>query len=157
MLVNASQNKEINGFLGKTSKLMSSDEDCNNSVSWVTYWKDLASLQAFANGPLHSKGVQWYVKEVSKKYPHIGIFHEVYTVPKGHWETISVNMKPFGMGNAYISSRLDRKTDMLVATTTHFVRENDTKSYRETGALVKADESQRWQTMAGRMGRNMEV
>jgi heme-degrading monooxygenase HmoA len=92
------KNREHNGFLGKTSTLIATDEDCNNTMCWLSYWKDLDSLQAFANSPVHSKGVRWYLSTGLKSYPSIGILHETYAIPKGQWETISYNCRPFGIG-----------------------------------------------------------
>ena len=70
----------------------------------ISYWKDLASLQAFANGPTHRAGWDWWIG-LGKKYPHIGIMHEVYAVPKHHWENIYVNFQPFGMGERDLDPR----------------------------------------------------
>lgn len=34
-----------------------------------------------------------------EKFRHIGIMHETYEVPQGHWENISHNFRPFGICN----------------------------------------------------------
>lgn len=91
------KNRQTNGFLGKTSTLIATDEDCGNTMCWLSYWKDLESLQAFANGPVHKKGMVWLTKIGLTEYPSIGIMHETYHIPKGHWETISLNTRPFGL------------------------------------------------------------
>ena len=54
-------------------------------------------LQAFAIGPAHRKGWDLYTA-TTKQNPHIGIMHETYAVPKGYWETVYLNFKPFGFG-----------------------------------------------------------
>jgi hypothetical protein len=57
----------------------------------------MAHLQAFALGPAHRKGWDLFAA-TTKQNPHIGIMHETYAVPKGHWETVYLNFTPFGMG-----------------------------------------------------------
>lgn len=71
------------------------DEDTSNTMVWLTYWEDLEHLHAFAHGDVHSAGLDWWY---AKKYPHIAIGHETYVVPKGNWETIYHNFRPFGLG-----------------------------------------------------------
>jgi len=47
--------------------------------------------------PIHREGWNWWNKTVTK-HPHISIWHEVYSVPKGRWETIYANSHPTGLG-----------------------------------------------------------
>ena len=58
----------------------------------------MESLQAFATGSVHRAGRDWWNATI-KQHPHIGIMHEVYAVPKGHWENIYDNFQPLAMGN----------------------------------------------------------
>lgn len=81
--------------LGKTSSLIATDDGTNNAISVISYWKSIEGLQAFAQGDQHRKGWDWYLK---LKHANFGIMHETYVVPAGMWENISVNMKPFGLG-----------------------------------------------------------
>ena len=127
-------NRQTNGFLGKTSTLMPTDEDCGNTMCWLSYWKDLESLQAFANGPVHKKGLVWLNKIGLKEYPSIGIMHETYQVPKGHWETILLNTRPFGLSS-----------------TRHFVEDKETRVKKQVNPLVQA-EGKAWDRMRDRMG-----
>ena len=62
----------------------------------------MEDLHAFARGESHRAGWDWYNKE-QKKYPWIGIQHETYLAPKGHWENIAYNFRPFGIGNRSIT------------------------------------------------------
>ena len=65
----------------------------------LSYWKDLPSLYAFAHSQSHRDVWDWWNSNLKGgRIPHLGIFHEVYAVPKGHWENIYVNYRPFGMG-----------------------------------------------------------
>jgi hypothetical protein len=59
-----------------------------NSAAWISYWRSLEDLQAFAQAEAHQKGLKWYMKG---KHPSIGIMHETYVVPAGNWETIYHN------------------------------------------------------------------
>lgn len=77
--------------------MSSTDSGSEYTSLTLSYWRDLKSLHAFAQGPAHMEGVKWF-NQATKQYPHIGIMHEVYAVPKGHWENIYTNYQPFGMG-----------------------------------------------------------
>ena len=71
--------------------------DTRSMVVSLSYWKDVESLHTFAQGPTHRAGWDWW-NRTEKQLAHIGIMHEVYAAPKGHWENIYNNFKPFGMG-----------------------------------------------------------
>ncbi|KAF4637386.1 hypothetical protein G7Y89_g684 [Cudoniella acicularis] len=90
-----SANREKWGYLGKTSTLIATDDENSNSMAWISYWRSLEHLQAFAHGEMHKKGRNWYLKG---KYRNFGIMHETYVVPAGNWETIYLNFTPFGLG-----------------------------------------------------------
>ena len=64
-------------------------------MAWITYWKSVEKLQAYAQSETHRKGMQWFSKN---KRPFLGIIHETYVVPAGNWETIYLNCTPFGLG-----------------------------------------------------------
>jgi hypothetical protein len=64
---------------------------------WISYWKSVEHLEAFAQSDVHRVGLEMFNKG-RKKNPHCGLLHEMYAVPKGHWETIYANFKPFGLG-----------------------------------------------------------
>ncbi|KAH6663747.1 hypothetical protein B0J14DRAFT_608988 [Halenospora varia] len=97
MWKDADANHDKWGYLGKTSSLIATDDGTNNAISVISYWKSIEGLQAFAQGDQHRKGWDWYLK---LKHANFGIMHETYVVPAGMWENISVNMKPFGLGQA---------------------------------------------------------
>ncbi|KAH8751525.1 hypothetical protein BGZ57DRAFT_951197 [Hyaloscypha finlandica] len=92
-----SDNREKWGFIGKTGTLLSTDVENTNSAAWISYWRSLEHLQAFAQAEAHQKGLNWYMKG---KHPSVGIMHETYVVPAGNWETIYHNFVPFGLGQA---------------------------------------------------------
>jgi hypothetical protein len=64
-------------------------------MAWISYWRSLEDLQAFALAEFHQKGLKWYMKG---KHLSIGVMHETYVVPAGNWETIYHNTVPFGLG-----------------------------------------------------------
>ena len=76
-----------------------------NAIVTITYWKDIEHLHAFAQGPTHREGWDWWAAE-NKKYPHLGIMHETYAVPKGGWENIYQNFQPFGMGKSTLFAQI---------------------------------------------------
>ena len=67
------------------------------AVVTLSYWKSIEHLHAFAQGPSHKLGWDFWSK-TNKQWPHIGIMHETYAVPAGSWENIYQNHHPFGMG-----------------------------------------------------------
>ena len=71
--------------------------DTGNMVVSLSYWENVESLHAFAQGPAHRAGWDWW-NRTEKQLAHIGIMHDVYAAPKGHWENIYLNFRPFGMG-----------------------------------------------------------
>lgn len=73
-----------------------------NALVTISYWKDIEHLHAFAQGPTHRLGWDWWAAH-NKAHPHIGIMHETYAVPKGSWENIYQNCHPIGMGELTLS------------------------------------------------------
>ena len=73
-----------------------------NALVTISYWKDIEHLHAFAHGPIHRLGWDWWNAE-NHKYPHIGIMHETYAVPKNSWENIYQNFQPIGMCESRLS------------------------------------------------------
>ena len=87
--------------LGRTSALHDPSDNEGLTLTWITYWKNLEGLQAFAASTAHRFGEINYQK---KKYPFLGVMHETFHAPKGCWETINYNMPPWGL--AKIADRL---------------------------------------------------
>ncbi|KAL9119242.1 MAG: hypothetical protein Q9187_004202 [Circinaria calcarea] len=83
--------------LGRTATLFDISDHEGITSFWVSYWKDLKGLQAFATTSAHRLGQNAYLKG---RYPYMGIMHETYHSPKGCWETIYDNVPPLGLGNA---------------------------------------------------------
>ncbi|KAL8713054.1 MAG: hypothetical protein Q9220_002914 [cf. Caloplaca sp. 1 TL-2023] len=75
--------------------------ESQNIFTTISYWRDIESLHAVAFGPAHRAAWDWW-NSMSKKHPHIGLFHEVYVVPKGQWTTGYLNFPRFGMGQTRV-------------------------------------------------------
>ncbi|KAH7110615.1 hypothetical protein B0J11DRAFT_586195 [Dendryphion nanum] len=90
----AETNREKWGYLGRTEPLISETHGGMNIV-WLTYWRDLDGLRAFAAGDSHHKGWNAYL---AKEFPNLGIMHETYHALNGSWENIYHSWPAFGIG-----------------------------------------------------------
>lgn len=89
-------NAEEHGFLGQTAWQSASDKrSSRGEVGANLYFKSAEHLHAYAHGPLHTKGMQWWM---ATKPKHVGIMHEIFVAPKGSWEGVYVNYHPTGLG-----------------------------------------------------------
>jgi hypothetical protein len=77
--------------------MLATDDETGNAIITLSYWRSMAHLHEFARGPAHQAGWQWFEK-MTKTNPHLSFMHEVYAMPKGHWENVYRNFTPFGMG-----------------------------------------------------------
>ena len=84
-----------------------SDLTSNESMT-VSYWRSVDQLHDYAQGPLHREAWNWWNKTV-KQHPYLSISHEIFSVPKGNWETIYANYHPTNMGMhaSYLSTHID--------------------------------------------------
>ncbi|KAF7718691.1 Monooxygenase af470-like protein [Penicillium ucsense] len=87
------------GLLGM-SQFLKQESVAGNEILTIFYLRDYESLHRFAYGESHMKGVRYFA-DITKKCPHIGIFHETFVVPKGHWEAIYINTEPTGLGDTW--------------------------------------------------------
>ncbi len=71
--------------------------------SVVQYWESKEALFAYASAPDQEHRPAWtaYNRRVRKSGPHVGVWHETYAVPAGRYETVYVNMPPYGLGAAH--------------------------------------------------------
>ncbi|KAI4129406.1 MAG: hypothetical protein LQ338_002246 [Usnochroma carphineum] len=129
------------GFLGRSSPLVGSTPAASTTVITLSYWKNLASLHDFALSPAHRAGWNWWNRTI-KDHGHMGIMHEVYAAPKGHWENIYVNFRPFGMGQMQFVD-VDAGAEE---------EGNGVPKERLKGPLIEA-KGGRWGSMVGRMSR----
>ncbi|KAF2006388.1 hypothetical protein P154DRAFT_518008 [Amniculicola lignicola CBS 123094] len=91
----AEKNREKWGFLGRTMTLVDTSDNEGTTNIWISYWKDVKGLHSFATCAEHR--VVWDGYK-GGKYPYIGIFHELYHVPKGSMEAIYGDFPKYGLG-----------------------------------------------------------
>lgn len=123
------------GFLGMTSWLNASVRSTSNQIQWVCYFRSYEGLHEFAHSQIHRNAWDWWYGNV-KKHPHLSIYHEVYDVPEGHWETIYNQSHPTGLG-----------------TTTHKVFDQETGAEIYASPIVDASKG-KLKTSSGRMNRS---
>ena len=93
----AASDKEKWGYLGNSDNMTMVTPGGGNALFSISYWKSIDHLYAFARGPSHMAGWNWWA-DTQEQWPHIGIMHETYNVPAGNWENIYQNYHPIGMG-----------------------------------------------------------
>ncbi|MCJ1462829.1 hypothetical protein MMC07_001432 [Pseudocyphellaria aurata] len=156
MWKDAEKRREELGFLGRSTGLLAQTPTSTTRVV-LSYWRSVDGLQAFACGPVHREGWNWWNGTV-REHPHLGIMHEVYAAPPGAWENIYVNFVPFGMGE---SSRVLYSLFFTplrifigpIGETESVVNTADEPERKST--LVRASRKE-WKSMLGRMGRMVE-
>ncbi|KAK7409720.1 hypothetical protein QQX98_008101 [Neonectria punicea] len=94
MLRDMNNRREDLGLLG-ASHWIGDERTSNNTNGLTCHFRDLEGLHRFAHEPLHRETWDWFN---SKKYPHIGVFHETYCVPAKSYETVYLNCRPILMG-----------------------------------------------------------
>lgn len=135
MVKNLEEHGEEFGFLGMTSWLNNGTRETQSENMQVGYFRSVEGLHRFAHSEYHRQGWNWWNRNV-KQYPHLSIYHEVYHVPKGHWENIYVNSHLSGINS-----------------TTHRIK--DEKTGKEMWASPVVDASKGLlKTSAGRMSRS---
>jgi hypothetical protein len=69
-----------------------------NLVS-VQYWQSVEHLQAFAHSLDKTHLPEWQAFNISiGSSGDVGIWHETFVVPRGHYESVYVNMPRYGLG-----------------------------------------------------------
>jgi hypothetical protein len=68
---------------------------------YLQYWKSPGHLQAYAQSAdqAHLPAWQAFNQKIGSG-GDVGIWHETYVVPKGHSESVYVNMPRYGLGLA---------------------------------------------------------
>ena len=94
------------GFLGQTS-FNRKDERGALEFSMISYWRSIEDLHAYAHGPLHREAWLWWEKTL-KQNDCVGINHEIFEAPPGHWENVYVNFQPTGLGSTSVLKKGDK-------------------------------------------------
>jgi hypothetical protein len=93
MLKELERNPQL-GFLGSHMWF-------SRNVMVLQYWRSIEDLQAYAKNRDRAHLPAWaaFNKAVGKS-GDVGVWHETYRIRAGDYETIYVNMPPFGLGKA---------------------------------------------------------
>lgn len=90
-------NASSNGFLGVSPFLDAGHRTTSSTLMLNFYFRAAADIHAFAHGPVHRAGWDWWNKFV-KEHKYLAIMHEVYEAPAGAWESIYFGFEPMGFG-----------------------------------------------------------
>ncbi|MBB5379110.1 hypothetical protein HNQ07_004625 [Deinococcus metalli] len=73
-----------------------------HGTTLVQYWRSAEHLQAYAQARDHVHLPAWRAfNQGLRRHPGaVGIWHETYVVEAGAYETVYVDMPPFGLGRA---------------------------------------------------------
>jgi len=93
MLRELQQNPDL-GFLGYHAWF-------GRTVISLQYWRSVEDLQAYAKSRDQAHLPAWaaFNRAVGKN-GDVGVWHETYRTREGDYETVYVNMPPFGLGKA---------------------------------------------------------
>jgi hypothetical protein len=103
MVVDLEAHDEEFGLLGMTSWANTAARKTQNELLNVGYFKTVEGLHAFAHSDYHMKAWKWWNANY-KQWPHMSIYHEVFHVPKGHWESIYVNSHISGLPSTRVKT-----------------------------------------------------
>ncbi|KAJ6781907.1 hypothetical protein PWT90_09876 [Aphanocladium album] len=67
------------------------------ATNTIIYFKNIESLHDFAHEPMHREAWDWFS---AKRFPHLGVYHETFLVPRKNYECVYLNCKPLLMGTA---------------------------------------------------------
>ncbi|RYP30515.1 hypothetical protein DL767_006192 [Monosporascus sp. MG133] len=75
--------------------------DANNALMQVVYFRNVEGLHRFAHDAAHRDA--WdSVTRLGRMQGHFGFFHETFCVPRGHYETVYLDMPPTLLGNVRV-------------------------------------------------------
>jgi hypothetical protein len=73
------------------------DANGADELLFISYWRSINAVHAYAHGPLHRKAWNWWESTI-KKHNAIGFMHEVFEADKGQWEAVYINFQPTTLG-----------------------------------------------------------
>ena len=93
----------ILSFLGKHPEfgMLGFHQWFGRNTILVSYWRSAEDVQRFASDGSAPHAAAWraFVKDIGDS-PHVGIWHELYTIRPGDFEGVYDNMPAFGMARA---------------------------------------------------------
>ncbi|KAH6952452.1 hypothetical protein BKA56DRAFT_505148 [Ilyonectria sp. MPI-CAGE-AT-0026] len=135
-------NAPENGFLGMSGWLHAGERPAGPEVMMVGYFKDVSYLHKFAHSTSHRNGWNWW-DSIVKDNPYLGIMHEVYMVPKKHWESVYINCNRTGLA----------ATNPAVPASAGKQGQTETKEGTIWVSPIVDSNKGVWKTSKGRMGR----
>ncbi|MEU6607380.1 DUF4188 domain-containing protein [Streptomyces shenzhenensis] len=79
----------------------------------VQYWESKEQLYAYASSPAMLHHRVWAItnrmERKGKVRGHVGLWHETYVVPEGSYESIYLDMPPFGLARAHGQAPVERR------------------------------------------------
>jgi len=110
MKTDLEKNRAKYGMLGGSSWTGNKERATNNDILYIYYFKDIEGVQKFAQDVAHRDGWDWYTKFM-KGNSHLAIRHELYHVPKNHWENVFLNSHPtlFGATVSQVKSEGEKE------------------------------------------------
>lgn len=103
MIVDLEAHDEEFGLLGATNWLNASARTTQNETLVVAYFKNVEGVHAFAHSDYHMGAWKWW-NDHAREWSHMSIYHELYHVPKGNWETIHGNSHVSGLPSARVKT-----------------------------------------------------
>lgn len=73
-----------------------------NPIIFVQYWRSYDRLEAYASNKdlAHLPMWGWFFKAIALG-GDVGIYHEAYRIAPGNYESVYLNMPPFGLGRVF--------------------------------------------------------
>ncbi|NUO76913.1 MAG: DUF4188 domain-containing protein [Lysobacter sp.] len=94
--------RQLGSMPGDTGYLGGEYRSVGNPIVFVQYWRSYDRLEAYAaNRELaHQPMWGWFFKTIALK-GDVGIYHEAYRIAPGNYESVYLNMPPFGLGRIF--------------------------------------------------------
>ncbi|ETN43887.1 uncharacterized protein HMPREF1541_11018 [Cyphellophora europaea CBS 101466] len=100
--------KAHSGYLGGQGWL-SYDDQGAAEYTFVSYWRSIDAIHAFAYSPSHRAGWEWWNSVPKDDIRHLGINHEIFLARPGEWETIYLNHQPTMLAGTHSWVRGDKE------------------------------------------------
>jgi hypothetical protein len=93
MIMELEKNPDL-GFLGYHQWF-------GRTIIMLQYWRSVEQLNAYAKSRNNAHLPAWAAfNRAIGKSGDVGVWHETYRIKEGNYETVYVNMPPFGLGKA---------------------------------------------------------
>ncbi|CEH18881.1 Protein of unknown function DUF4188 [Ceraceosorus bombacis] len=98
------EDEQDNGFIGASS-FNETERSSNNTLMTAFYFTDYEKLDRWTRASAHGSAIKWWDEGVKQgKYKHLTIAHELYRVPRGHFESVYVNSALLGLSSTSVKT-----------------------------------------------------